>query len=310
MKWLFSNCKFYFGILGIMIVLASCDKDDDTPAVALQTLDQLITAKPELSIFNAALVKTRLTTFTQGGGPYTIWAPSNAAFNAIGINSAADLAMIDSNLLVQILTYHIQTGARSYPEIPLGPNSPMVTQGGFTQYASRYDGGFAYVNGAKVSGINMPGSNGYLYIIDRVLTPPYNAIRTNLQLNTNYKQMLQAIVKTNADSAVGATYTLFAVPNSVMTAAGYDSVSIARVAGTTLVTLRSIMRYHMVQQRIFYPDFKAGNLKTFQGTNVVISLTPAVNIKGTSNPSPFQITIPDVLSTNGVIHAINGLLKP
>ncbi|MEO7264011.1 MAG: fasciclin domain-containing protein [Ferruginibacter sp.] len=304
------NLKFrnYLAALSLVTLLASCDKND-APAPVGDNLDKLITNKSNLSLFSAALTKTRLTTFTQGGGPYTVWAPTNAAFNAIGITTAADLNNIDSNLLVQLLTYHIQATSRSFTEIPQGPNATMTTQGGFTQYASRYVGGFAFINGAKVSEPNIQASNGFLHIIDRVLVPPYNTNATNLALNPNYKQFLQAITKT-ATAITANPYTILAVPNNVMTAAGYDSATIATASGAALTTLTGIIRYHLVAQRIFSPDFKAGNLKTVQGTNLVISLTGGVNIKGTNNPAPFQITIPDVLSSNGVIHAINGLLKP
>ncbi len=299
------NC---LAALCIISLLAACDKND-SPAPVGDNLDKLITAKSELSLFNAALTKTRLNTFTQGPGPYTIWAPTNAAFNAMGITNATDFNAIDSNLLVQLITYHIQATSRSYTEIPLGPNATMTTQGGFTQYASRYLGGFAYINGAKVSEPNIAASNGFLHIIDRVLIPPYNTNATNLALSGNYKLFLQAIAKT-VTPITANPYTIFAVPNSVMTAAGYDSTTIANTTGTALTTLTGIIRYHLIAQRIFTPDFKAGNLKTVQGTNLLINVTGGLTIKGTNNPAPFTITIPDVLSTNGVIHAINGLLKP
>ncbi len=299
------NC---LAALCLISLLVSCDKND-SPAPAGDNLDKLITAKAELSLFSAALTKTRLNTFTQGPGPYTIWAPTNAAFNAIGITNATDFNAMDSNLLVQILTYHIQATSRSFTEIPQGPNATMTTQSGFTQYASRYVDGFAFINGAKVSTPNIAASNGFLHIIDRVLIPPYYTNATNLALNSNYKQFLQAITKT-ATAITANPYTLLAVPNNVMTAAGYDSTTIANATGTALTTLTSIIRYHLIPQRIFTPDFKAGTLKTVQATNLVISLTGGLNIKGTNNPAPFQVTIPDVLSSNGVIHAINGLLKP
>lgn len=291
-----------------LTMILSCSKND-SPAAIAENIDNIISKQPDLSLFAAALTKTRLTTFTQGGGPFTVWAPTNAAFNAIGINSATDFNNLDSNLLVQIITYHLQSVSRSYTEIPLGPNATMSTVGGFTQYASRYLGGFAYINGAKLVDSVYAASNGYLYKINRVLVPPYNNNATNLALNSNYKQFLQAITKT-ATAITANPYTILAVPNSVMTAAGYDSTTIANASGAALTTLTGIIRYHLIAQRIFSPDFKAGTLKTVQGSNLVISLAGGVNIKGTNNPTPFQIAIPDVLSSNGIIHGITGLLKP
>lgn len=304
------NTKFLlisFLAISMLATLGSCDKED--AVVAGDNLDKLITDKPELSLFAAALTKTRLTTFTQGVGPFTIWAPTNAAFNAIGINTATDLNSLDSNLLVQILTYHIQQANRSFTEIPLGPNATMPTQGGFIQYASRKVGGSAYINGVEVTEPNIKASNGYLHVINRVLFPAYSTAAATLAAMPNYKLMLQAITRT-ATVTTTNPLTIFAVPNNVMVAAGYDSTAIATASGTALTTLTAIVRYHLVNRRIFSPDFVAGNLKTVQGTNLVIGTTGGVTVKGTNNPTAFQVTSSDLLTTTGVIHGINGLLKP
>lgn len=296
--------------LSMSAVFISCDDKPDTVASGAN-IDQLISARPELSIFKAALERTRLNQFTQGGGPFTVFAPTNEAFIASGISTAADLALVDSNLLVQIMTYHIQAGARSFTEIPLGPNATMSTQGGFLQYAARYlTTGKAYINGAEITSTNAAG-NGFLYTINRVLAPGFASAATTLAANPNYKLMLQAITKTAVVTTTNPL-TIFAVPNNVMIAAGYDSTTIANLVAATApyTTLRGIMQYHTVNQRIFTPNFKAGVLKTVQTTNVIIGLGATVTVKGTNNPTPFNIVVPDMLTSTGVIHGIDGLLKP
>jgi uncharacterized surface protein with fasciclin (FAS1) repeats len=291
-----------------VLVFTGCEKDD---AIAPgESLDTKIGANSNLSIFQAALKKTRLNTFTQGGGPFTIWAPTNTAFKGIGINAEADLNALDTNLLVQILTYHIQAGSRSFNEIPLGPNATMTTQGGLTQYASRKVGGSAYINGVQVTEPNIQAANGYMHIINRVLIPAFTGTAASLALNPNYKLMLQAFVKTGTSTTTNPL-TIFTVPNSVMIAAGYDSTAIADASGPALTKLTAIMKYHVVNKRIFSPDFIPGVLKTVQGTNVVIATTgTGVTVKGTNNPTPFQLTTGDFLTTTGVLHSINGLLLP
>ena len=291
-----------------VFILVSCKKDDANN-LPTENLDAKISANSNLSIFQAALVKTRLDNFTKGGGPFTIWAPNNDAFKKIGINSAMDLNAIDSNLLVQIITYHIQATSRSYNEIPQGPNATMPTQSGFQQYASRKVGGSAFINGQQVVEPNILTSNGYLHIIDGLLIPPIN-VGLYLSLNTNYKLMLQAFTKTGTVITINPL-TIFAVPNNVMIATGYDSTTIANATGAALTTLTSIMKYHTVNKRIFTPDFVAGALKTVQGTNVIVASTATeLSIKGTSNPTAFQLSGGNLLTTTGVIHFITGLLKP
>src|SRR5215216_3212702 len=89
-------------IVFIAVAFTTCDKDETV--VAQDNLDTIINANADLSLYKAALIKTKLTTFTQGPGPFTIYAPNNAAFNAMGVNSETDLNLIDSSLLTTIMT--------------------------------------------------------------------------------------------------------------------------------------------------------------------------------------------------------------
>ena len=304
------NFKKIFLALSVVLVFTGCKKDE--AVVAKETIDVKFTANPDLSLFQYAIKKARLTNFTQGNGPFTIFAPTNAAFNTFGIADEAGINLLDSNALVQLITFHIQSGSRTYVEIPFGPNAPMSTQGGFVQYATRYNGGSAFINGAKIIKQDIAASNGTIHIIDKVLqVPVFNAL-TVLSSNPNYARMVQAINKASITSSftVGAS-TFFAVPNSAMIAAGYDSTSIANLTLPASVTLLgNIMRYHVVPQRIFQQDFKAGNLKTLQGSNILVSIAgTTINLKGLANPSPFQIVTPSVTCINGVVYGIDGLLK-
>jgi uncharacterized surface protein with fasciclin (FAS1) repeats len=303
--------KTLFLIVFSVALLSACTKStSDNPPAA--NLDELINGKTELSVFAAALKKTKLDIFTQGGGPFTVFAPTNSALAAIGINSVSDLNSIDSNLLVQLLTYHIQAGSRTYVEIPLGPNAPMSTQGGFTQYASRVVGGSAYINGAQIISEDIKASNGTLYLINNVLIPAYNNALVTLSATSDNSLMYQAIIKTAISSTFTASpVTVLAIPNSAMIAAGYDATTIAGLSGTSLTTLSNILKYHVIPQRIFSPDFKAGNLKTSQGTNLAVAVNGAVvTVKGTNNTAatpllPFNFNV-----TNGVIQGVTTVLKP
>jgi uncharacterized surface protein with fasciclin (FAS1) repeats len=308
--------KNLFVILTGALLLTSCEKDS-TDTVIGDNLDVIINSRSDLSIAAAALKKTRLDVFTKGGGPFTVFAPTNAAFNAIGITDANALNALDSNYLVQLITYHIQALARTYPEIPLGPNATMSTQGGLTQYSSRYIGGSAYINGAQITSADIKASNGVLYTINKVLLPPVNTALVNLSLNPDYSLMYAAILKAGISATFTASpVTVFGISNAAMTAAGYDATTIAGLSGTPLTTLSNILKYHVIPQRIFSPDFKTGPLKT---ALVISSVTSSLNVtssggtltvQGVNNPSAVAVIPSNILSTNGVIHGVNTLLKP
>jgi uncharacterized surface protein with fasciclin (FAS1) repeats len=236
--------------LAVAVGLTSCNEDDNS--VSLNTVDTLLTTTPNLTIFKAAMAKTGLNSFTKGGGPFTYFAPNDDAFKATGINSAADLATIDNNVLTQVLSYHIMAGNRTLVEIPTGPNAPAASVMGLSFYASKNTNG-AFINGSKIVQADIEGSNGIIHVIDRVMAPPFTNLLATLQANPNYKLLVQGITKAALTTTFTGTtvYTLFAPTNTAMTAAGYDSTTIANLTGTTLTNFTNLLKYHLVAGRMF-----------------------------------------------------------
>lgn len=318
------NKKNAFKIFPLLLLLCStffiqCNKND-TVVVNLDNLDATFAKNADLSIFKAAVSQAKLESFTKGPGPFTILAPTDAAFNAIGI-TAATLPAIDSITLTALILNHFQSSAvgtftaRTSYEIPEGPNGPMPSIAGFTNYSNKDKlANKIYISGAVVTTIDIRCSNGIIHKLDKVMIPPALPIITLLGANSNYSLMVQAINKAaltgTFSPAASAPATVFALSNAIMTANGYDAVSIAALSGAALTTLSNILKYHVVASRNFSTALKAGNLKTVFATNVVISLGSGVFVKGTNNASPFQITPADLAANNGVIHAIAGMLKP
>lgn len=305
-------------LCAVALLLVQCDKSDPPPQ--LSNLDATLSSNSDLSVFKAAITQAKLETFTKGPGPFTIFAPTDAAFSAAGITTSS-LPLIDSVTLTALLLTHMQTSAagvftaRTSFEIPEGPNGPMTSISGFATYGFKDKAtNTIYISGAKVTEKDIYCSNGIIHKLDRALNVPNQTIIASLTANSDYSLMVQAIAKcvqtTTFSPAATSPATVFAIPNAVMFANGYDASTIAGLSGAALTTLTNILRYHIVASRNFSTDMKAGNLKTVLGSNVVVSRTTGVNIKGISNPAAFQITPTDFAASNGVIHKITGMLKP
>ena len=71
--------------LSLPIVISSCDKDDDDPAPVNNTITDLVVADASFSTLEAAVVKANLAATLSGTGPFTVFAPDDAAFAASGI---------------------------------------------------------------------------------------------------------------------------------------------------------------------------------------------------------------------------------
>ncbi len=295
-----------------MVLFSSCDKSDPVavPYSNLPKLDATLSQTTELSLFNAALQKTDLTTFLTGPGDFTLLAPNNAAMNSIGINTVADLDAIPKVSLSNFLLYHIIPDRRNEANVPIGPNATLGSQNGVTLYCSKY-GSNMFFNGVFAVTKDKQASNGVIHILNRPLVIPPGTPTVSLQGITQYKLFLQAITKTGTTANINVNPgTVFAPTNAALTAAGYDSTTIANLSGAALTTFTNIIKHHVIAGRYFSCDFQAKPYKTAQGTNITVDLSAGVAVKGAGNATAIPIVGADLATTTGVVHAINGVLKP
>ena len=139
----------------------------------LQTAIALSTeAQPEFSILVEAVVAADLVTTLSGDGPFTVFAPNNAAFAALltelGTTKAALLA--DKPLLTKVLTYHVVPGLVLKAQVPVGSPITTVQKDTFTVNAT-----LAITDqrarSANITATDVLASNGVIHAIDKVILP-------------------------------------------------------------------------------------------------------------------------------------------
>lgn len=302
------NSRVITSVVIMMILTTGCNKNEE-PQFA-DTIAKKISDDPNLSMFKAAIAKARLEAFTDAPGPFTVFAPDNNAFKAVGLNTEADLNKIDSNALVTLLTYHIVSSRRLSSGIPAGPNAPITTQSGSSLFASKNTNGI-FFNGTKVLSADIDCANGILHTVNRVLIPPTANIFNYLSNLTNHRLLALAVSKANLtlttyNPTTAAPVTVFAPTNAAFIAAGLDS---AAIANANVTTLGNILKYHVVSGRLYGSDMKADSIKTFQGPKALITLTNGAKIRGIKNGGPSSIVEFDINASNGVVHSIDSVLK-
>jgi uncharacterized surface protein with fasciclin (FAS1) repeats len=123
----------------------------------------------------AALQAADLVGALTGAGPFTVVAPTNDAFNALGANVVARLLQPgNKDLLTSILTYHVVAGA-AVKSTDLKDHQVITTLEGRTIEAfvpGAYATPSVFFNGAQVVTADLVGSNGVVHKIDAVLLPP------------------------------------------------------------------------------------------------------------------------------------------
>jgi uncharacterized surface protein with fasciclin (FAS1) repeats len=137
----------------------AADKDIVDTAVGAGNFTTLVAA-----VQAAGLVET-----LKGEGPFTVFAPTDAAFAALPAGTVEDLLKPENkDKLVSILTYHVVPGKVMSGDLTEGMKAKTV-QGG--EVTITLDGG-AKVNGAAVSTADIETSNGVIHVIDAVILPP------------------------------------------------------------------------------------------------------------------------------------------
>ena len=197
MTFISKTIKF-LSVFILVIGLASCSSDDDnTPAP--QTVVDIAVANG-LTSLAAALEATNLVSVLEGEGPFTVFGPTNAAFDtllaATGIDlnnmSAAELAAVTNILLNHVIVdenisaSELVTGVAGYKKTEaIGPNGENLS----IFYAAVSD---VVLNGqSTVTGADKTASNGVLHIVNTVIALP--TIATFATTNSALEDLVSAL---------------------------------------------------------------------------------------------------------------------
>lgn len=297
------------GMLFVSVTLTGCndDDDDDMPANT-QSIVALAQGNDNLSSLEAALVKfPDLVTTLSGSGTYTVFAPSNTAFNnlltAIGQTSLDD---VPEDVLREVLEYHVVSGSGlKAAQLSTGP----VTTVSGEAVQVNITGGVRLNGSTNVSTPDVLASNGVVHVIDAVLIPPsitpiVGTIVAPAYFNKNFTTLIAAVKA--ADESILTTLldsdakTLFAPTNEAFVEAGITALP-------DEATLNSVLAYHVIPAEVFAGDIAAGSssAETLNGKIYLSKGEAGVFINGTS-----QVTAVDVEGSNGVVHVIDRVLMP
>ena len=116
----------------------------------------------------AAVVQAELLTTLQGDGPFTVFAPTDDAFAAAGIDLSTMTTEDGKAALADILLYHVVSGAVTASDVTDGMTAQAVNLDDLTFTV----GEGVMVNDANVVQADVMASNGVIHVIDKVLMPP------------------------------------------------------------------------------------------------------------------------------------------
>lgn len=129
---------------------------------------QVAVASPDHSTLVAAVKAADLVNALSNAGPFTVYAPTNAAFEALPAGTVDGLLKPDKkDALIDILQYHVAVGVYKPEDMTDGQSLGMVNGSNAT---FQVKDGQVYINGAKIVA-TVPAANGLVCVIDKVILP-------------------------------------------------------------------------------------------------------------------------------------------
>ena len=278
----------------------SADETKDIPANAEATglHDSLVAA-----LAHAGLVET-----LQGDGPFTVFAPTDAAFEAAGIDLSTFDTEAENETLSDILLYHVISGAVDAANVTDGLVATMVNGDNVTFTVTNET---VMINDANVTDRDVAASNGIIHIIDKVLLPPAEepALEdiSGVAAGTGVHDSLVAAL-THAGLVAtlqgDGPFTVFAPTDDAFAEAGIDLSTFDNDEANA--TLTDILTYHVYAGSVAAADVTDGMVATMvNGDDATFTV-----VNGTVMVGGATVTTADVAASNGVIHVIDKVLMP
>lgn len=304
----------------IALLATSCNDDDNnnTPTPEDNTITGVASKNANLSILVQALGKAGLATTLQGAGPYTVFAPTNDAFNAfLTANGFSSLDAVPVATLKQILLNHVVSGKNVSTSLSTGYVNTLATYGTTTNNLSMFINTTSGVRLNGVSSVTIPdvsASNGVVHVVDAVIGLP--TIVTHAMANPNFTTLVAALTYNPSSGFAGilsgtdsSPFTVFAPTNDAfgafLTETGYSGLS-----AIPANVLEKTLKYHVVAGANVQSSQLTNDqvVPTFSGQNVIVKFTPTRLLDVSERNC--NIVATDVQCSNGIIHVLDKVLLP
>ena len=284
----------------ILTVLSIC-------SFAQITVVDVIVNSTEHDTLEAAVIAAELADDLSGPGPFTVFAPTDAAFAALPSGTIETLLTDPTGTLAQILLYHVVGGTALSTDLSNGQIIATL-QGQTVEVTINADG--VFINDAQVTVADITATNGVVHVIDAILLPPAPQPTTTVVdviVNSDVHNTLEAaVVAAGLVETLSGTgpFTVFAPTDNAFAAlpAGTVEALLANIG-----ELQNILLYHVASGSVLSTDLTNGQeipTLTFFTPLVVTIDNNGVMINNA------MVTVADIMADNGVIHVIDAVLLP
>jgi transforming growth factor-beta-induced protein len=273
------------------------------------TITEIAQSSSDFRFLVEALRRTNLLDTFDQPGDFTVLAPTNGAFAALGQETIRDLFWFNQDDLAYVLSYHVIVGSFSIDE--LGQQGFVTTLSGQRLRVRPLPLGRVEINGVEVLVKDVPASNGTVQVIDGVLLPNLDDIVETAQSTSIFSTLVDAVVAADlVDFLQGdGPFTVFAPTN-----AAFGNLPPNVLADLLLpqnqADLIEVLSYHVVDLGRVYSGqaAAAGTAPTaLPGASLTFTVSPQGQL--TVNGDVPVLTA-NLDARNGVIHVIGEVLIP
>jgi len=265
-----------------------------------------------------AVTAANLADTLSGEGPFTVLAPVDTAFDALPEGTLETLLMDaenDGELLANILKLHVIGGAVLSSD--LTDDQEIETLGG--NITANVGETVTFTSGDSVATVvvaDVTASNGVIHAIDAVLLPPSeepaekNIVETAID-NGSFETLVIAVTAANlAETLSGeGPFTVLAPVDTAFDALEEGTLdTLLMDAENDGELLANILKLHVISGAVLSSELTNDQeIETLNG-NIIANVSETVTF--TSGDTVATVVIPDVIASNGVIHAIDTVLLP
>ena len=286
------------------------EEPTEEPMAAPQSIVDIAVADGRFETLVAALQAAGLAETLAGEGPFTVFAPTDEAFDKLPEGTVESL-LEDIPALTDILLYHVVSGEVLAEDVAQLESAETLLLD--ESVSIRVENDMVYINDAQVIIQDIMASNGVIHVIDTVLLPPAEEAQEESMgsivdiavADGRFETLVAAVQAAGlAETLSGeGSFTVFAPTDDA-----FDKLPEGTVEGLLedIPALTDILLYHVVEGTVLAEDvselFKAETL-----------LEESVSIRvqeGNVYINDAMVIITDIMADNGVIHVIDTVLLP
>jgi len=309
-------------VVVVSVGVLSCDDNNEMEETQSNTIaDFVVENSNNYSSLLAALTKADLVNTLKGDGPFTVFAPDNAAFSAfLSENGFASLDAVPVNTLKQILLNHVVSGAVKSTDLTTGYIQTLATATPNNSHISMFvnTSGGVKLNGiSNVTAADNILDNGVVHLVNKVIGLPTvvdfavadPTFSTLVAALTRADQPNFVSVLSTSNGTAPAPFTVFAPTNNafgtLLTELGASGLN--DIDGATLT---ATLNHHVVGGANVRSTSLTNNMTVATlGGNITANITGGAKLTD-ANGRVSNIVAVDVQATNGVIHVIDKVILP